>query len=158
MADTGPINYLILIGHIEILPALFETVILPSIVRDELSHPKAPPLVRSWIAQPEAWLTIHRSKGSVDDEAIKKLDAGESDAIILALELHADLLLMDDREGVAVALRKGFRVAGTLGILRMGSDRGLLDLGDAFERLKRTNFRCRQEVFDQFLKGSYDPM
>ena len=37
IADTGPINYLILIGHIDILPALFEQVILPSTVKDELT-------------------------------------------------------------------------------------------------------------------------
>ncbi len=37
VADTGPVNYLLLIGHLEILPALFDKVILPSIVRDELA-------------------------------------------------------------------------------------------------------------------------
>jgi len=42
VADTGPVNYLLLIGHIDILPALFENVILPSVVRDELAKPNAP--------------------------------------------------------------------------------------------------------------------
>ena len=42
IADTSPINYLLLIGHIDILPRLFERVIVPQIVRDELAHPKAP--------------------------------------------------------------------------------------------------------------------
>jgi hypothetical protein len=42
VADTSPINYLLLIGHIEILPALFKNVILPSVVRDELTKPNAP--------------------------------------------------------------------------------------------------------------------
>ncbi len=37
IADTGPVNYLILIGHIDILPAMFEQVLLPSAVRGELS-------------------------------------------------------------------------------------------------------------------------
>jgi predicted nucleic acid-binding protein len=52
VADTGPINYLILIGHIYILPALFEKVVIPAVVRDELKHPKAPPAVQHWIAGP----------------------------------------------------------------------------------------------------------
>jgi hypothetical protein len=50
IADTSPINYLLLIGHIDIRPALFDKVILPAAVWDELKHPKAPPVVRSWAA------------------------------------------------------------------------------------------------------------
>ena len=42
IAETSPINYLILIGHIDILPVLFQKVILPAVIRDELSHKKAP--------------------------------------------------------------------------------------------------------------------
>lgn len=52
VADTGPINYLILIGYIDVLPALFEKIMLPSVVRDELTQPNAPLPVRSWIAAP----------------------------------------------------------------------------------------------------------
>ena len=59
IADTGPINYLILIGHIDILPVLFQKVILPSIVRDELKHQKAPAAVQQWIANPPAWVEVH---------------------------------------------------------------------------------------------------
>jgi predicted nucleic acid-binding protein len=50
IADTGPVNYLIPIGHIDILPALFQKVILPAVVRDELEHQKAPAAVQQWIA------------------------------------------------------------------------------------------------------------
>ena len=74
VADTGPVNYLLLIGHIEILPALFDKVILPSVVGDELAKPNAPLPVRNWIASPPAWVentadgrrfrTTHLSRGS----------------------------------------------------------------------------------------------
>jgi predicted nucleic acid-binding protein len=151
IADTGPINYLILIGHIDILPALFERVILPSAVRDELATPKAPLLVQNWIAGPPPWVevcpVVH-----FDDPALDKLDAGEGAAIALAVEIHADLLLMDDRDGVIVARRKGFRVAGTLTVLAMAAQQRLLNLAEAFERIKHTSFHCRQELMDQFLK------
>ena len=50
IADTSPINYLLLIGYIDILPALFDKVILPVAVRDELGHPKASLTVRNWVA------------------------------------------------------------------------------------------------------------
>lgn len=151
IADTGPINYLILIDHVDILPKLFEKVVLPAVVRDELARPKAPAAVQSWIATPPAWIEIRQSVHAHDPE-MDELDAGEEDAIALAIELHADLLLMDDREGVMVAQRKGFRVAGTLAVLAMGSRHGLLNLAEAFDRLKRTNFHYQQDLMDQLLR------
>ena len=58
---------------------------------------------------------------------------------------------MDDRRGVRAALNKGFRVAGTLAILGVAARHDLLNLADAFDRLKRTSFHYRQEIMDQFL-------
>ena len=58
---------------------------------------------------------------------------------------------MDDRDGVLVARSKGFRVAGTLGILSMAAERSIVDLAEAFERIKRTSFHYRQETMDQLL-------
>ncbi len=68
------------------------------------------------------------------------------------MSLGADLILIDDREGAAVALQKGFRITGTLGLLIRSAQRGLLNLADALEQLKRTNFYYRQELFDDILK------
>ncbi|MGA8026677.1 MAG: hypothetical protein WB992_05985 [Bryobacteraceae bacterium] len=154
IADTGPINYLLLIGHIEILPALFKNVILPSVVRDELANPNAPLPVRNWIANRPFWVDVRETADFIEDASLKRLDAGEGAAILLAVELHADLLLMDDREGVIAARHKGFRVAGTLAVLTMAAHRNLLNLADAFERLKGTSFHYRQEIMDRFLDES----
>lgn len=98
IADTGPINYLILIGHINVLPALFQKVILPVAVQDELKNRKAPPLVRQWIVDPPPWTEV-RTAHHTHDPAMETLDAGEEEAIALAVELHADMILMDDRAG-----------------------------------------------------------
>jgi predicted nucleic acid-binding protein len=152
IADTSPINYLLLIGHIDLLPALFNRVILPAVVRNELSHPKAPQVVQDWISSPPEWVDIRQSPAAhAHDLALASLDAGEEDAIALALELHADLLLMDDEEGAITARAKGLEVTGTLGILRRAAQRQLLDLAAAFEQVKRTNFRYRQDVMDTLL-------
>ena len=99
VADTGPINYLLLIEQIEILPALFGKVILPSVVRDEMARPKAPLMVRSWIANTPLWVEVRSAAVHFSDASLRRLDAGEGAAISLALEIEADLLLMDDREG-----------------------------------------------------------
>jgi predicted nucleic acid-binding protein len=150
IADTSPINYLLLIGHIDILPSLFGRVILPAAVWDELKHPKVPIVVNRWVAAPPAWVEV-RPSSPFQDASLQALDSGEAAAIALAIEIRADLLLMDDEEGVIAARRKRLEVAGTLGVLSRAAQRNLLNLADAFDRVKRTNFRFRQEIMDQFL-------
>jgi predicted nucleic acid-binding protein len=70
----------------------------------------------------------------------------------LALSLHADLILIDDRKAALAAIRKGLGVIGTLGILDLAARRGLIDLATAFTRLKATSFRYRQEMLDELLR------
>jgi predicted nucleic acid-binding protein len=152
VADTGPLNYLVLIRAIDLLPKLFETVLVPQVVCDELRHPIAPNAVRAWAAQPPAWLDVRPSPAATnDDPAGRTLDVGERAALALARALNADLLLMDDRAGVAVAHQLGFAVTGTLGVRDLAARRGLIDLADAVTRLKATNFRYRPEILDALL-------
>jgi predicted nucleic acid-binding protein len=148
VADTSPIFYLLCIGHIDILPRLFGKVLMPYAVLNELCHPAVPIVVRDWFAGLPAWVDVTRV-AAVDDPALQALGAGERDA--LALSVHADLILIDERKGTAVALGKGFEVTGTLGILSLAARRGLVDLAGSFARLKRTNFRYRQEIMDELL-------
>jgi uncharacterized protein len=72
---------------------------------------------------------------------LQELDAGERDAILLAVHLRADLLLMDDREGVEAARHLGLTTTGTLGVLVRAAERGVIDLSAAIGRLRNTNFR-----------------
>lgn len=92
----------------------------------------------------------------IDDPALDELDGGERSAIALGLSLKADLILIDDRKGAAVARNKGFEVTGTLGVLDLAAERGLVDLVNALDRLKGTNFRYKQELFDVLLKKHGD--
>jgi predicted nucleic acid-binding protein len=48
VADTTPLNYLVIIGHIELLPALYQSVLIPQEVHRELQRPGTPPTVRAW--------------------------------------------------------------------------------------------------------------
>jgi predicted nucleic acid-binding protein len=148
IADTGPINYLVLIDHVGILPALFGKVILPAAVHAELGNVDTPEAVRQWIANAPEWIEIRHSASPT---VFSELGAGESESITLALELHADLLLMDDRRGVKVARERRIEVTGTLGVLARAGQLGIIDLRAAFERLKQTSFRYHQEIMDQFL-------
>jgi predicted nucleic acid-binding protein len=152
VADTGPLNYLVLIGAIEVLPKLFEQILVPVAVYGELAHADAPAPVRAFIAQKPAWLEVRANPDRTNDDAFGlTLDEGERAAITLATSIGADLILIDDREGVAVAYRHGLTVTGTLGVLDLAARRGLLDLSTSFARLRATNFRYPPEIMDALL-------
>ena len=59
VSDTSPLNYLILIGEVDILAVLYERVLIPETVFRELQHPRTPSSVREWIEQAPAWLEVH---------------------------------------------------------------------------------------------------
>jgi|SRR5271170_7358808 len=151
VTDTGPLNYLALIEAIELLPKLLEKVVTAEAVRAELLNQDAPAVVRAWAAEPPGWFDVRSVSSAIDDPAWRALDTGEREALGLARLLGADLVLMDDRAGVAVARQLGFAVTGTLGVLDLGARRGLIDLADAFTRLKATSFRYRPEIIDALL-------
>ena len=150
VADTSPLRYLVLINAIEILPRLFEGVFVPDIVHGELRHAHAPAMVRRWADAVPPWLTVVPTP-SVQDADLRSLDAGERAAIALAAEIHPDLVLIDERAGVAVARARGLAVTGTLGLLERAAQRGFANLPTAFAALKATNFHVRQELLDALL-------
>jgi predicted nucleic acid-binding protein len=141
IADTGPLHYLALIGHIQILAALFSDIAIPEAVWDELAHPGGPIAVQDWIAAPPAWLLVNSVTPAMLGQVDAALDPGERAALALAMERRPDLVLMDDRAGVAAAHALGFVVTGTLGLLARAARRGLIDLPAALDSLGRTNFR-----------------
>ena len=80
------------------------------------------------------------------------LDPGEAEAIILAVMLKADSLLLDEMEARKEALRRGLPVAGTIGLLEMAAEHNLIDLSLAFSRLANTSFHISPEVLRQALR------
>lgn len=149
LADTGPVNYLILIGHIDLLPRMFDRVVLPAAVQTELSNSLAPPVVQRWIADFPAWLEIAQTPAVTLSTGLHK---GEAAAIALAAAMHADLLLIDDRRGIRAAKQQGLRVTGTLGLL---AERGLVDFAGAIRALGSTSFR-RPEGLMQALLNKHE--
>src|SRR5437016_1874229 len=125
VSDTSPLNYLVLIGHVDVLPVLFDRIFAPPAVIVEVLHPGSPPPVHAWATTPPPWLEI--VSPSIIDPA-QRLGAGEMEAICVARELNADLLLIDERKATAVAQRLGLRVVGTLNVLAAAAERQLLDL------------------------------
>ena len=151
VADTSPINYLVLIDEINVLAKMYGTVVIPDLVRKELLHPSTPATVTLWLRNAPAWLEV-RTPTSSPDAILSELDPGERDAIVLAIELRAAQLLIDDREGRRHAERLGIPIMGTLGVLREAGALKLLDLRAAAARLRTTNFHVSPEVLDRLLE------
>jgi len=76
----------------------------------------------------------------------------ENAIILLALELGAGELIIDELDGRREAERRKLHFAGTLGVLRLAAGKGLLDLGDTLSRLRQTNFYVSQELLDRLLQ------
>ena len=147
VADTTPLNYLILIEQVEVLHQLFDEVMIPEAVLTELRHPKAPASVTAWLQNLPRWLRVVKV-GQVDDTI--QLGHGENEAISLAIEKQVSIVLLDERRGRSAAETRGLLPIGTLNILDLADERRLLDGVSALNALKQTTFRANEELLDRF--------
>jgi predicted nucleic acid-binding protein len=150
VADSSPLHYLVLIDHAAILPALFGRVLIPPIVAEELQRSRTPAPVRAWISSPPEWLEV-RLPYQRPEAVLLRLGAGEREAIVLAQEVQATLLLMDDLEGREEAPRRAVSVMGTLRVLELAAERGLLDLPTALTKLLTTSFYMPATIVREIL-------
>jgi predicted nucleic acid-binding protein len=135
VADATPLNILIRIGQIDLIPQLFRHVLIPPAVMGELSHPNAPQIVRRWLLSAPAWLEVRKPQAP----SMAPIE-GEQEAIALAVEVSATLFLVDDRRARRDATERGLHVTGTLGILERAARQDLVDLHQAIDALRQTDF------------------
>jgi predicted nucleic acid-binding protein len=124
VSDTSPVLNLAIIGRLELLHTLFDQVLIPAAVHAELRATMRPPDHANLDRLP--WIVVvspadrHRV-----EELSADLDLGEAEAIVLALERKADLLLVDERRGRRTAAALGLTLTGLLGVIaqakRMGA-------------------------------------
>jgi predicted nucleic acid-binding protein len=151
IADTTPLNYLVLIRESHLLPQLYGRVLIPQAVCDELRQERTPAPVRAWVAKRPAWLEVRQASVPLDSE-LEELDRGEREAIALALELRADLLIVDDRDARVAACRRNLVVIGTLRVLEDAAQLDLVDLPRAMQRLQQTTFRASPHLVRALLE------
>jgi predicted nucleic acid-binding protein len=149
VADASPLVVLAKIGMLGVLPNLFGKVIIPPTVYGELVSPQRPEAVRVNFAPPPAWIEIRTPKTML---AIPNLHAGEAAALALAIELHADLVLVDERAAYRVAVERHLAAVGTIRVLERAAEAGLIDLASAFQAVKQTNFWLPQGFLDERLR------
>jgi predicted nucleic acid-binding protein len=149
VSDTSPINYLIRIGAIEVLPNLFDKILIPPAVLSELRHPSTPRAVYNWADALPPWARI-QAPSHIDREI--GLGRGETEAISLALELKIPAILIDEKQGRLAAKTRGLTTLGTLNILNSADLRGLLDFEESVMKLRQTNFRVDSEMIEAFIR------
>jgi len=119
VADAGPLIGLARIGRLNILRKLFGTIVIPPQVFHELELSKDRPGTKAILEAIDAgWIKLEKIK---KPNKLKRLhllvDAGEADAILLALEQDSRMLIIDDKKGRKTAKNIGLPIVGTGGIL-----------------------------------------
>ena len=120
VSNTTAITSLLKIGQLELLSSLFGEVIIPHAVQSELlSYHNALP---SWLM----------AKTVVNDRILKdlmqQLDSGEAEAIALAKEIDADMLIIDEKRGRFTAEKIGLKCIGLAGVLILAKQQGLISI------------------------------
>ena len=154
VSNTSPLCYLRLIEQIKVLPALFGTITIPESVRAELSDMGAPRSVREWIHHPPKWLSIV-SVASKNDVMLHRLHRGEQDAIVLAEQLSADLVLLDEKAARSIASQRGLAVTGLIGLLDRAAALGIIELAPTLRRLNKTTFHINPRLLKKILAKHY---
>jgi predicted nucleic acid-binding protein len=148
VANAGPLIALARIGHFDLLRSLYGQLCIPPAVRDEV--------VASGCDRPGAeevesatWVRIVNVRDTTAVQLLReRLDAGESESIVLAIELKAGLLLMDEARGRRVAEAWGLNKTGTVGTLVMAKKRGLVaSVTPLLDALMASGFRMSEELY-----------
>ena len=154
VSDTTPIISLMKAGQLELLRQLFGVVYIPEAVYRELTDNEAFSEEVSMVQECEFLYVqkVDNGKSVTILQSFTGLDAGESEAIILADEKHSDVLLMDEHKGRQVAKKMGIAITGTVGILTQAFDEGMLtgeDVEKCIERLKECGIRISEKLYQR---------
>ncbi|MDO9128682.1 MAG: DUF3368 domain-containing protein [Anaerolineales bacterium] len=153
VSDTSPLTNLAAIGQFDILQHLYGELHIASGVWDELNA-----WGRRWTGCDEVanagWIQRHHVQNQTLVAALQRdLDKGEAESIALALELGADMILLDEKEGRHAAQRFGLRVVGVVGALLEAKAKGVIDrLQPCLDVLRQTaGFYLSESVYQSAL-------
>jgi len=157
VSDTTPLSELAKVGQLNLLRDIFGKVIIPQEVYNEVTtgtHP-AVNLVKS-----ADWIEIIAVRNLKQLSNLKKatnLGAGECAAMILAEELASDQLLMDDLDARRVALSRNLKIIGTIGILLVAKQQGLIPaIKDVLDNLIAEGKHISSRLYEEALLAAQE--
>ena len=151
VCNTSPLLVLAKIQRLDLLTQLYARLVIPRAVFDEIGAKAddAAAQIQALVATPR--VTVQRATPQTLAGLPVDLGAGEREAIALALETAADLVVLDDQAGRRLARARGLQVTGTVGVLVEARARGLLPaLRPELDRLRAAGLWLA-EAFDQRL-------
>ena len=152
ICNTSPLQYLHQIGQLSIIPNLVGSVIVPPAVLAELDAGTAKGLD---LPQPRSlkWVRVQAPISAKAASLITDLGPGESQVLMLALEMPGSIALLDDALARRLAISNGIPVKGTLGLLLDAKRSGhLATVRPSLDRLQELGFRLAQQTRDAVLK------
>lgn len=151
VSNTGPLIALASIGQLGLLRELFEQVFIPPAVYAEVKDEASVTALAA-----ADWIAVQAVQDTLAVQLLREeLDAGESEAIILAKELSADLILIDERAATRKARAVGLRAVGTLGVLLIAKDQGLItSLQSLLNDLRSAGFHMSDILYHQILHSA----
>jgi len=141
VSDTSCLIVLSKTGQLGLLKDLFSQVIV------------TPEVVREFGEPLPNWISVQEVKSAALQRLLEtQLDIGEASAISLALEIPSHQVLIDERKGRRIASEMGLKVIGTVKVLLLAKERGLIDsLNDALQKLLDAGFRLSEQLVKDIL-------
>jgi uncharacterized protein len=151
VSNTGPIIALASIGQLDLLRELFGQVLIPPAVHAEIKDDISVALLST-----ASWIQVQAVQDVLARQLLREeLDAGESEAIVLAQEVAADLVLLDERAATRKARTINLQTIGTLGVLLMAKRNGLVTrLKPLLDDLHRAGFHMSNILYRQVLQSA----
>lgn len=153
VSNTSPISNLAKVGQLDLIQQLYGVVLIPNAVYGELLDERAGETVITAV-QSATWLEIRSVQNQeLVDELRDRVNAGEAEAIALAVEIKATRLLIDERLGRQAATERGLIVTGVLGILLAAKRRGLIAAVKPImnDLMSQASFRISSQLYTDVL-------
>jgi predicted nucleic acid-binding protein len=154
VSNTSPITNLAAIQQLDLLHLIYDTIMIPQSVYNELTMLENP-VPGTIEVQTLAWIKTYKVANKILVAQLEsEIDPGESEAIALALEMKADRLIIDDYKGRKVAERFPIKFTGILGVLVIAKQRGFISevrpvLNDLIDQ---AGFRVSDRLYGQILQ------
>lgn len=155
VSDTSPVRALQAIGLVPLIENIYGRVLLPPAVVSELAVDA--PVVGAFRVADYPFLVVQRPRDVASvARLITELNAGEAEALALAVEMGADAVLIDESTGRRVAARLGLRTVGVLALLVQAKGKGLVErVGPLIDQLDvKIRFRVSEEVRRRVLEDA----
>ena len=151
VSNATPLIALSRINRLELLKQYFAEIIIPEAVYREVVVAGGD-LYGAKEVKNLDWVRVQKVKNNLAVKALETIvDKGEAEAITLAAEINANLLIIDDADGRKTALGLGLKITGTVGVLLMAAKEGKLELKGALDQLLAAGFRLSDKEYQRII-------